>query len=144
MTDRIEPSSPGSAWPARALASLRIVAGLLFVEHGLQKYLGFPVPGPFGLVHPISLMGLAGVLELVGGGLIIIGLLTRPVAFILAGEMAVAYFMAHAPRGFFPIVNQGESAILFCFIFLLLAAAGPGAWSMDGWRTRARTTGMRS
>jgi putative oxidoreductase len=126
-------SSPG----AHALALLRIAAALLFIAHGLQKYFGFPVPGPFGLAAPVSLMGLAGALELVGGGLILIGLFTRPAAFILCGMMAVAYFMAHAPRGFFPIVNQGEAAILFCFAFLLLAAAGPGAWSIDGRRRTA-------
>ena len=121
---------------AHALAVLRIVTALLFLAHGLQKYFGFPVPGPFGLVPPFSLMGLAGALELAGGSLILVGLFTRPTAFILCGMMAVAYFMGHAPRGFFPIVNQGEPAILFCFIFLLLSAAGPGAWSLDGWRRR--------
>ena len=126
----------GSSLGARALALLRIVTALLFIAHGLQKYFGFPVPGPMGLAAPFSLMGLAGALELVGGGLVLVGLFTRPAAFILCGMMAVAYFMAHAPRGFFPIVNQGEPAILFCFVFLLLAAAGPGAWSLDGWRGR--------
>src|SRR4051794_1190209 len=126
----------GSSLGAHALALLRIVAALLFFAHGLQKYFGFPVPGPFGLAAPFSLMGVAGALELVGGGLILIGLFTRSAAFLLCGMMAVAYFMAHAPRGFFPIVNQGEAAILFCFIFLLLAAAGPGSWSVDGWRRK--------
>lgn len=125
-----------SPWGAHALALLRIMTALLFIAHGLQKYFGFPVPGPFGLAAPFSLMGLAGALELVGGSLILIGLFTRPAAFLLCGMMAVAYFMGHAPRGFFPIVNQGEPAILFCFIFLLLAAAGPGAWSLDSWRRR--------
>ena len=123
-------------WGTRALAVLRIMAALLFLAHGLQKFFGFPVPGAMGLAAPFSLMGLAGTLELVGGGLVLIGLFTRPAAFILCGMMAVAYFMAHAPRGFFPIVNQGEPAILFCFVFLLLAAAGPGAWSLDHWRGR--------
>jgi putative oxidoreductase len=124
-------------WGARALALLRIMAGLLFLAHGLQKYFGFPVPGPMGFAAPFTLMGVAGALELVGGGLIVIGLFTRTAAFLLCGMMAVAYFMVHAPRGFFPIVNQGEPAILYCFIFLLLAAVGPGAWSLDGWRRRA-------
>jgi putative oxidoreductase len=128
----------GSWAGVHALALLRIVTALLFIAHGLQKYFGFPVPGPFGLAAPFSLMGLAGALELAGGALILIGLFTRPAAFILCGMMAVAYFMAHASRGFFPIVNQGEAAILFCFVFLLLAAAGPGAWSADGWRRRSR------
>ena len=121
---------------AHALALLRIMTALLFIAHGLQKYLGFPVPGPFGLVAPFSPMGLAGALELVGGSLILVGLFTRPAAFLLSGMMAFAYFIGHAPRGFFPIVNQGEAAILFCFIFLLLAAAGPGSWSLDGLRRR--------
>jgi putative oxidoreductase len=124
----------GSLWGARAHAVLPIVTPLLYLSHGLQKIIGFPVPGPTGLAAPFSLMGLAGALELVGGSLVLIGLFTRPAAFILCGMMAVAYFMAHAPRGFFPIVNQGEPAILFCFVFLLLAAAGPGAWSLDGRR----------
>jgi putative oxidoreductase len=128
-----------SFWGARALALLRIVTALLFLAHGVQKYFGFPVPGPFGLAAPFSLMGAAGALELAGGGLVLIGLFTRPAAFILSGMMAVAYFMAHAPRGFYPILNQGEPAILFCFVFLLLAAAGPGAWSLDGRRRGART-----
>jgi putative oxidoreductase len=132
----IETGRVASPWDARALAALRIMTALLFIEHGLQKYLGFPVPGPFGLVSPLSVMGTAGVLELVGGGLLLIGLFTRPAAFILCGMMAVAYFMVHAPRGFFPIVNQGEPAILFCFIFLLFATVGPGAWSADDWRRR--------
>ncbi|HTU12094.1 MAG TPA: DoxX family protein [Allosphingosinicella sp.] len=124
---------------AQALALLRIMTALLFIAHGLQKYFGFPVPGPFGLAAPLSLMGVAGALELVGGSLVLIGLLTRPSAFILCGMMAFAYFIGHAPRGFLPIVNQGEAAILFCFIFLLLSAAGPGAWSLDRLRAeRAR------
>lgn len=131
-------SNPGdglaSPLAARALALLRIMAALLFIAHGLQKYFGFPVPGPFGLAAPFSLMGAAGALELAGGSLILVGLFTRPAAFILCGMMAFAYFIGHAPRSFFPIVNQGEAAILFCFIFLLLAAAGPGAWSLDRWR----------
>ena len=121
---------------AHALALLRIMTALLFLAHGLQKYFGFPVPGPFGLAEPFSLMGVAGALELAGGSLVLIGLFTRPVAFILCGMMAFAYFIGHAPRGFFPIANQGEAAILFCFNFLLLSAAGPGAWSVDGWRRR--------
>jgi putative oxidoreductase len=121
---------------AHALALLRIMTALLFIAHGLQKYFGFPVASPFGLVEPFSLMGVAGALELAGGGLVLIGLFTRPVAFLLCGMMAFAYFIGHAPRGFFPIANQGEAAILFCFVFLLLAAAGPGACSADGWRRR--------
>lgn len=115
-------------------AALRIMAGLLFTEHGTSKLLGFPHDPKFDQLTIGSFMGFAGVLELVGGVLIVIGLFTRPVAFVLSGMMAVAYFMAHAPSGFFPALNQGDAAILFCFIFLYLAAAGPGPWSVDAGR----------
>jgi putative oxidoreductase len=118
-------------WTPQALSVLRIMTGLLFLEHGTQKLLGFP-PSEHSFPVLFSLMGLQGVLELVGGFLIVIGLFTRPVAFILAGDMAVAYFMAHAPRGFFPTLNGGQLAILFCFVFLYLIFAGPGSWSVDG------------
>lgn len=118
-----------SAYSPQFLGILRIVAALLFIAHGTSKLLGFP---DTGMSPPLfSLFGLAGVLEIVGGLLLLVGLFTRPVAFVLAGEMAVAYFMAHAPHSFFPIVNKGESAILFCFIFLYLVLAGSGAWSLD-------------
>ena len=122
-------------WAPHALALLRIVTALLFIAHGTGKLLGFPELG----FRPelFSLFGLAGAIEIVGGILLILGLFTRPVAFILSGEMAVAYFMAHAPNAFFPIQNQGESAVLFCFIFLFLVFAGPGAWSFDGKRAGA-------
>jgi putative oxidoreductase len=119
-----------------AQAALRIMTALLLLQHGLQKFFGFPSVSERGLVQPLSLMGAAGAIELVGGILLLLGLFTRPVAFILTGEMAVAYFMAHAPRSFYPIVNQGELAVLFCFVFLFLSAAGPGALSLDGWRSR--------
>ncbi|AJY45685.1 DoxX family protein [Martelella endophytica] len=114
------------------LALLRVVTGLLFLEHGTQKLLHFPVSD----FHPplFSLLGLAGALEIVGGVLIILGLFTRPAAFILSGMMAVAYFMMHAPNSFFPALNGGDAAILFCFIFLYLVFAGPGAFSLDGKR----------
>jgi putative oxidoreductase len=118
-----------SAWQPRVLSVLRIVTGLLFLEHGTGKYLGFP---HLERVPPaLSMPGIGGMLELVGGALLVIGLFSRPVAFILSGEMAVAYFMAHQPRAFFPILNAGEPAILFCFIFLYLFFAGPGPWSVD-------------
>lgn len=108
---------------------LRIVAALLFLAHGTQKILGFPEaqfsPSAF------SLMWVAGVLELVGGVLLILGLFTRPVAFILSGQMAFAYWMAHAPSSPFPVLNGGDAAILFCFTFLYLVFAGPGPWSVD-------------
>jgi putative oxidoreductase len=119
-----------AAWSPRVLAALRIVTGLLFLEHGTQKLLGFPPsanPGP----ALFSLFGFAGLLELVGGILIVLGAFTRPVAFVLSGEMAVAYWMAHAPSSAFPILNGGDAAILYCFVFLYLAAAGPGSWSVD-------------
>jgi putative oxidoreductase len=127
-----------AAWSPRALAVLRIMTALLFIEHGTQKYFMFPAseyfPEP---VAVFSLMGLAGFLEIVGGALILIGLFTRPVAFVLSGFMAAAYFMGHAPQGFFPVNNMGEAAILFCFIYLYLVFAGPGAWSVDSARAKA-------
>jgi len=106
------------------------MSALLFIEHGTQKLLGFPV-NERGIAPLFSLYGLAGVLESVGGLLLLFGLFTRPVAFVLSGMMAVAYFMAHAPQSFFPALNGGDAAILFCFVFLYLFVAGPGAWSVD-------------
>jgi putative oxidoreductase len=125
-------------WTPRALSVLRIMTGLLFLEHGTQKLLGFP-PSEHAFPALFSLMGIQGVLELVGGFLILIGLLTRLVAFILAGDMAVAYFMAHAPKGFFPTLNGGQLAILFCFVFLYLVIAGGGEWSVDAQIARRRS-----
>ena len=123
------------AWEPRMRSILRIMVGLLFLEHGTQKIFNFPPrpnPRPFELftINP----GLAGVLELVGGVLIVLGLFTRPVAFVLSGEMAFAYFMSHAPRGFFPISmggNGGELAIVYCFVFLYFFFVGAGVWSLD-------------
>lgn len=119
-----------AVWAPRLLSILRIVSGLIFMEHGTQKWLNFP---PLAKAAPqfLSLSGFGGVLELVGGVLLVLGLFTRPVAFILSGEMAIAYWMSHAPRGFFPVLNGGDAAILYCFIFLYLAAAGGGPWSLD-------------
>ena len=122
------------AGPLRSL--LRIVAAFLFMAHGTQKLFAWPVDEPRDPVQLMSLMGLAGVLEVFGGALLLLGLFTRPVAFVLAGEMAAAYFMAHAPRGFWPILSGGEVPALFCFLFLYLAAAGPGPWSIDAARSR--------
>lgn len=113
-------------------ALLRIVAGLLFAQHGLQKLFGWL--GAKGAVELMSLMGAAGIIEVVGGMLIAIGLFTSPVAFIASGEMAFAYFMAHAPQGLWPIMNGGELAVLYCFIFLYFAAVGSGRWSVDSLR----------
>jgi putative oxidoreductase len=113
---------------------LRIVVGLLFLAHGLVKLFGYPVGAQPGQVPLVSIFGLAGVLELVGGAAIVLGLFTRPVAFILSGQMAVAYFIAHASQDFFPILNGGELAIIYSFTFLYLAAAGAGPWSLDAKR----------
>ncbi len=126
-----------SAWAPYGLALLRIIAALLFIEHGTMKLFGFPAGEHPMSIALFSLMGLAGVLETFGGVLILIGLFARPVAFLLSGEMAVAYFTAHAPQSFFPVLNYGEAAILFCFVFLYLVLAGPGALSVDGLRGRA-------
>jgi putative oxidoreductase len=116
------------SWSSRLLSVLRLVAGLTFLEHGTSKFFHFPMSmGP----HLPPLMTAAGVLEVGGGALMILGLFTRPVAFILSGEMAVAYWMAHAPQGPYPLTNMGEAAVLYCFIFLYLAAAGGGAWALD-------------
>lgn len=127
-----------SVWAPRLLSVLRIVAGFLFALRGAQKLFNYPPSAQSSAVPLASLMGAAGLLELIGGILILLGLFTRPVAFILAGEMAVAYFMAHAPQGFFPLLNKGELAVLFCFIFLYLAAAGGGTWSLDNVLRRGR------
>ena len=128
-----------ATWTPRALAILRIVTGYLFLLHGTSKFFGFPQPFPMP-VQLFSLIGLAGVLEVAGGILLIIGLFTRPVAFILSGEMAFAYFMGHAfTKGnpLFPSTNGGELAVEWCFVFLFIAAAGAGAWSIDAARGRA-------
>lgn len=123
-------------WSPEVLAALRIITALLLVEHALMKFFSFPAPIP-GVQHPLSaIMMIAGVIEIVGAPLIILGLFTRPAAFLLSGEMAVAYFMAHAPVSFFPVLNMGEPAIMFCFVFLYLVFAGPGAWSVDGLRNQ--------
>jgi putative oxidoreductase len=124
-------------WSPYALAVLRIVTALIFIEHGTQKLFGFPAPPQGGLPPLLSIYGIGGVLELVGGLLILVGLFTRPVAFILAGEMAVAYWMMHAARSFYPALNGGDAAILYCFVFLLLVFTGPGALSIDGSRRPA-------
>jgi putative oxidoreductase len=119
-----------TVWAPRVLSILRIVTALIFMEHGTQKLFGFP-PSERPQPELFSLIGLAGVLEFVGGILLVLGLFTRPVAFLLSGQMAVAYWMAHAPQSFFPVLNGGDAAILYCFVFLYLAAAGGGAWSLD-------------
>ena len=121
-------------WTPYVLSLLRIITGFLFLQHGSSKLLGVPHNAMFDGLQLMSLMGAAGVLELVGGTLILIGLFTRPVAFILSGQMAVAYFMAHAPSGILPILNQGELAVLFSFVFLYFSVAGAGKLSIDAAR----------
>jgi len=125
-------------WESRMLSILRIMVGLLYMEHGLAKVVGFPLQPNHKAYELFTLNpGIQGLLELVGGLLLALGLFTRPVAFILAGNMAVAYFMAHAPRGFFPLLNGGELAIVYCFVFLYLWIAGGGEWSLDRLRAPA-------
>jgi putative oxidoreductase len=119
-----------ATWAPRILSIVRIVVALIFMEHGTQKWLNFP---PLARAAPefLSMSGFGGAIELIGGALLALGLFTRPVAFILCGEMAIAYWSSHAPRGFFPVLNGGDAAILYCFIFLYFAVAGGGAWSLD-------------
>ena len=127
------------AWSPRILSILRIVTALLFMEHGLMKLLHFPAAQP-GAPDPLPMMLIAAaVIEVVGGGLIALGLFTRVAALICSGEMAAAYFMAHGSRGFWPALNGGDAAILFCFVFLYLAFAGPGPWRVNATR-RTQTT----
>ena len=130
---------PTATYTPRALSLLRIVTAFLFVQHGTAKLFGAPHVAMFDGLQPMSLIGAAGALELVGGALMLIGLFTRPVAFVLSGFMAVAYFMAHASQGHVltPILNEGELAVLFCFVFLFLSAAGGGTWSVDAARGKA-------
>lgn len=125
-----------ASWAPRLLSVLRIMSGLLLLQHGTAKLLRIPVIPMFANLSLTSLPGIAGILELVGGVLMIVGLFTRSTAFVLSGLMAFAYFIAHAPRGFWPILNAGELAILYCFVFLYFAAAGPGPWSVDAARRK--------
>lgn len=125
-------------WSERMLSVLRIIVGLLFLEHGLAKIFGFPLqPNHVSYALFTLVPGLQGLIEVAGGLLLALGLFTRPVAFILSGDMAFAYFMAHEPRGFFPLLNGGELAIVYCFLFLYFAVAGGGAWSVDRLRRNA-------
>lgn len=131
-----------SPWSGRMLSIFRIVAGLVFISFGTMKLFGYP-PSPVPL-PPLSLtsqLGIAGILETFGGLAIVLGLFTRPVAFVLAGEMAVAYFQMHFPHSFFPTINNGTPAIMYCFFFLYLTFAGAGEWSLDARIARSRVTG---
>ena len=127
-----------SRWALRAQGLLRIVTGFLYLQHATAKLFALPHLADFDHLRLFSLEGFAGTLELVGSPLIVIGLFTRPTAFILSGEMAFAYFIAHVPHGHFlsPTLNQGEPAVLYCFVFLFFSAAGAGAWSVDAARQR--------
>jgi putative oxidoreductase len=124
----------GTMWAPRVLSLLRVVSGLALLEHGTAKIFKFPVVATMANLDMASMGGISGFLELIGGALLLVGLFTRPVAFILSGMCAVAYFYAHAPRGFFPILNGGEAAIIYTFLLLYIAAAGPGPWSIDAQR----------
>jgi putative oxidoreductase len=123
------PISP--RWAPYLQSVLRIVTAFLFVAHGTQKFFGFPAADARAGVPLMSLLGLASMIEMIGGTAVFLGLFTRPIAFLLAGEMAVAYFTSHAPRGFWPLVNRGEPAVFFCFTWLYFSAAGAGPWSLD-------------
>jgi putative oxidoreductase len=136
MTDL---NSFSSKWSPYVLSILRIVVALLFMEHGSQKLFSIPPSAQANTAPLLSMAGVAGILEFFGGLLILLGLFTRPVAFILSGEMAAAYFMVHAPQGFWPVLNRGELAVLYSFVFLYLAAAGGGLWSIDHLRLRGET-----
>jgi putative oxidoreductase len=132
--------APGR-WTSVALGALRLVTGFLYVQHGTAKLLHVPHVALFDQLHVLSLDGIAGMLEIAGSLLLLVGLFTRPVAFILCGEMAIAYFIAHAPQGNFlmPALNGGEEAVLYCFIFLFLSQAGGGSWSIDALLARRVT-----
>jgi len=120
-----------SRYAPQALAALRIVTALTLISHGTQKLFGFPVPPSWGMPAAFALTWYAAVLEVVGGALLVIGLLSRPTAFVLSGLMAFAYWIGHAPKSFYPLLNGGEPAVLFCFIFLYIFFAGPGAFALD-------------
>jgi putative oxidoreductase len=127
-----------SRWQPTMLSLLRIVAAFSFASHGSQKLFAFPVTAPQPTAHAFTLFWLAGVCEFFGGTLMLLGLFARPVAFVLAGEMAVAYFTQHAPNGFWPLLNRGELATVYCFVWLYIVAAGPGPWSVDAWLAHRR------
>jgi putative oxidoreductase len=128
----------GSSWPPHLLSVVRIVAAFMFIQAGTMKLFAFPVgvPPNGGTVPVMSQLGLGAILETFGGALLLVGLFTRPVAFLLAGEMAVAYFQFHFPKGFWPVMNGGVPAVLYCFVWLYISAAGAGPWSLDAKRGR--------
>jgi putative oxidoreductase len=125
-----------AAWSPRVLSVLRIVSALLLLQHGMSKYLGVPYVAFFDNLQPMSLIGIAGIIELVFGVPLLIGLFSRFSAFILSGHLAAVYFIGHADKSFFPLLNGGEAAVLFCFVFFYLIFAGPGPWSIDAMRNK--------
>lgn len=132
-----------AAWAPYVRSVLRIVVALLFLEHGLSRLFGWPQP----LAHPAAFTTywFAGAIEFTGGILLVLGLLTRPAALVMSGEMAFAYFLSHAPKGFFPILNRGDSSVLFCFVFFYLAFAGAGPWSLDAiWQRRPKPSAVQA
>jgi putative oxidoreductase len=131
MEEAMDTTAISTVWAPRVLSILRIVSGLLILQYGLAKWFGWPAVKMFENLPWLSLFAIAGIFELVGGVLLVLGLFTRPVAFVLSGEMAAAYFIEHFPRSFFPILNHGELAVILCFTFLYLAFAGGGPWSLD-------------
>jgi len=131
------PNTFRARWSSYLLSVLRMITAFLFMQHGGQKLFSFPV-APQTAPALMSQIGLAGILEFFGGALMLLGLFTRPAAFVLSGEMAVAYFMVHAPKGFWPLANRGELAVLYCFVFLYLCLAGGGPWSLDSLRAKKR------
>jgi putative oxidoreductase len=135
--EAVDISAIGTVWGPRVLSVLRIVAGLLVLQYGLAKLFGWPAVKMFENLPWLSLFGVAGMFELIGGALLILGLFTRPVAFVLSGEMAAAYFIEHFPHSFFPVLNRGDLAVSLCFTFFYLAFAGGGPWSLDALRGRS-------
>jgi putative oxidoreductase len=133
-----------ATWSPRMLSVLRIVTALLYLQHGLAKLFGFPHVAMFDNLQQFSLFWFAGVIEIIGSLFLLVGLFTRAAAFIMSGEMAVAYFMVNAPQGFFPILNRGELGVLFCFVFLYFAVAGGGTWSIDEVRLSIRRAATAS
>lgn len=138
VNSAVQQETTWSRWSPYVLSLVRIVVALMFFEHGLSRLFGFPQPLPTPTLF--SLYWFAGAIEFAGGALLLVGLATRAAAFVMSGEMAFAYFISHAPHSFFPILNRGDSAILYCFVFLYFVFAGGGPWSLDAWLSRRQTS----
>jgi putative oxidoreductase len=138
VNSAVQQETTWSRWSPYVLSLVRIVVALMFFEHGLSRLFGFPQPLPTPALF--SLYWFAGAIEFAGGALLLVGLATRAAAFVMSGEMAFAYFISHAPHSFFPILNRGDSAILYCFVFLYFVFAGGGPWSLDAWLSRRQTS----